>query len=338
MEQEKTNTDFSIRASAFELHLASLPASSEQSIKIRKRNQKETLRFIERNCLTTLKGLARAAPRLSTLDASGNRVTGVEVEGDRYSEGCLPRTLATLRLSGNDLSGLRALTGLFRSRNEGGGGEAESSSERAGADSESESSSSNSSSPSSLLPLLSTLDLSHCSISDAGTLLALLQSLPSLKALYLQGNPFWESIGAASNNNGGGVGGRLAVLAAAPLCTYLNDSPVFGDERAAADTFRESAGSLEAARDARGRFLESAALEAERTTRLLERPPRFVRLVEEEEGDEEPDVRSDDEEEEKENEEMEKECCQAKENAEGGAAAAATASEAVLEEGEEAEA
>ena len=229
-----------------------------------------------------------------------------EAEGGGFQ--CLPRTLETLRLSGNDLSGPGALTGLFRSINE----------ERGLIESENSNSndSNSSSSSSSLLPLLSTLDLSHCSISDPETVLALLETLPSLRALYLQGNPFWESIGGrggvAKSNAGVGVGSvgvgsfvtsrRLAVLAAAPLCTYLNDSPVLGDERAAADAFRESKGNLEAAREARGRFLEAAALEAERTTRLLERPPRFVRLAQEEEGDEEPDSGSEDDEKEEEEE------------------------------------
>ena len=224
-------------------------------------------------------------------------MTEVGVEEASSEGGLLPRSLETLRLSGNDLSGPGALRGLlFRSK---GGGERASATGGSGGESESESGSSTSSPSSSLLPLLSTLDLSHCSISDAGTLIALLESLPSLRALYLQGNPFWESLCAGARNTNGGLatgggGRRLAVLAAAPRCTYLNDSPVFGDERAAADAFRESKGCIEAAASARGRFLEAAALEAERTARLLERPPRFARLAEEEEGDEEPDDDDDD--------------------------------------------
>jgi len=276
-----------------------------------------------------------------------------EIEVGGRSE-CLPRTLETLRLSGNDLSSPGSLVGLFRRSEEGGQGEEEA--ERGKEEEESSSSSSSKSSSksfsstsrasSSLLPLLSTLDLSHCFISDVDTVLALLESLPALKAIYLQGNPFWEEAAPwesssssssssrasekktindddddgnnSSNDNNDGAGDdgseagtaagaraqagvppcrRLAVLAAAPLCTYLNDSPVFGDERAAADAFRESRGDPRAARAARERFCEAAALEAEKTTRLLERPPRFVRLVEEEEGDEEPDLSSDDDEE-----------------------------------------
>ena len=136
--------------------------------------------------------------------------------------------------------------------------------------------------------MLSTLDLSHCSIGDWETVLSFLRSLPSLKALYLQGNPFWEEP-LSFPNSSKVLGSRLAVLAASPLCTYLNDSPVFGHERAAADAWRESGGSASAAREAREAFLESAAREAERTARLLERPPRFLRLAEEEGGDEEPE-------------------------------------------------
>ena len=256
-------------------------------------------------------------------EAGAGAEGGSEESGAGGGSGCLPRTLETLRLSGNDLSGPGALTGLFRSRGEGGGrgGGGAESSERA-----SENNSSGSS-PSSLLPLLSTLDLSHCSIANPETVLALLESLPSLRALYLQGNPFWDSKGATATKGNGGVGGvggfvncrRLAVLAAAPLCTYLNDSPVFGDERAAADAFRESGGSFEAATAARGRFLEAAALEAERTT-------RFVRLAEEEQGDEEPDqLDSDDDEKEEGGSEGAE--YRARTGAEGCCGAAATATE-----------
>lgn len=283
---------------------------------------------------------------MTEVGAAEEAETGTEAE-ERGSEeeedfGGLPRALETLRLSGNDLSGPRALTGLFRrSKEKGGGGESggekvgtdSSGSERASESNSSDPPSSSSSSPS-LLPLLSTLDLSHCSIADSDTVLDLIASLPSLRALYLQGNPFWEAIGAttatATTTKGGNVGNggvgdgsvfvnrrRLAVLAAAPLCTYLNDSAVFGDERAAADAFRESAGNLEAAAAARARFLEAAALEAERTTRLLERPPRFVRLAAEEEGDEDPDeLDSDDDDDGKEEERGSEEGAECREEAE----------------------
>jgi hypothetical protein len=373
--------DFAIRAAAhLKPSLTSPSRRLNKNLTMNATHHEKRPRFIERNCLASLAGLARSAPRLATLDAGANRVAEVEVEGG--SE-CLPRTIETLRLSGNDLSGPGALRGLFRSGGGGGGGGGGGRGRREGESAEHRESgrsigtSSSPSSSRSLLPLLSTLDLSHCSVDDADTLLSLLESLPSLRALYLQGTPFWESIGSANHGGGGGGGGgglatrggrRLAVLAAAPRCTYLNDAPVFGDERAAADAFRESAGSLGAASAARGRFLEAAALAAERTARLLERPPRFARSVEEEEGgeerddddddldeDEEEEEQPDDEENEEEEEQPdeeeedeEREECQRqaeKDGAESGAAAAATATasasasaSAVLEKGKEAEA
>lgn len=289
------------------------------------------IRFIERNCLSSLRGLSRAAPRLSTLDASGNRLTEVKVEAEAEAEGAssggLPRSLETLRLSGNDLSGPEALRVLFLSREgEEGEGEGQGEGEGEGEAGSGESGGGGGDASPSLLPLLSTLDLSYCSITDAETVLSLLRSLPSLRALYLQGNPFWESL--SGGRQGGGGGGRLAVLAACPLCAYLNDAPVFGDERAAADAWRESKGSsLEAARAAREAFLEAAALEAEKTTRLLERPPRFLRLVEEEAGDEEPD-RSDSFDDEKRSEEGEEE----KKKAEGAEPGGAAVGVVVVEE------
>jgi len=203
------------------------------------------------------------------------------VESEDDNDDSLPRTLTTLRLSSNDLSAPGALDGLFAKTKE---------ERRQGDDEGSESTVPPLSS--SLLPHLSTLDLSHCSISDSGSVLSLIESLPSLKVLYLQGNPFWDEMRIGGGAEWGrtataakSVGARLSVLAAAPLCTYLNDSPVFGDERAAADAFRASGGCAEAAAAAREAFLDAAAAEAEKTTRLLERPPRFL-VVREEDGDE----------------------------------------------------
>ena len=87
--------------------------------------------------------------------------------------------------------------------------------------------------------LLSSLDVQFNELDgDGGALLALLGSLPSLRALYLQaGNP---------------VAGRLrpyrkTVVAALKELVYLDDKPVFDAERRAATAWAAGGEAAEAA-------------------------------------------------------------------------------------------
>ena len=143
--------------------------------------------FLQCNGLASLEGLDGLAPALVTLDVSSNALTSLAG---------LPPTLETLRATANPSLGAGgddavALAGLTA------------------------------------CPSLATLDLAHCGLSDANTLLSLLTHLPSLRCLYVTGN-------AASSTLP-----RRTLVAACPGLTYLNDSLVFGGERAAADAWRQ---------------------------------------------------------------------------------------------------
>lgn len=77
-----------------------------------------------------------------------------------------------------------------------------------------------------LLPhfaLLAALDLSHNKLDCGDALLATLRAMPQLKSLYLTGNPCVRTI----------PNYRRAVVAACPNLRYLDDRPVFDDERRA---------------------------------------------------------------------------------------------------------
>ena len=142
--------------------------------------------FLQCNGLASLAGLATLAPSLVTLDVSSNALTSLTG---------LPPTLATLRATANPSLGAgdddaTALAGLTA------------------------------------CPSLATLDLAHCGLSDADALLSLLTHLPSLRCLYVTGNPVTSSLP------------RRTLVAACPGLAYVNDSPVFGGERAAANAWR----------------------------------------------------------------------------------------------------
>ena len=77
------------------------------------------------------------------------------------------------------------------------------------------------------LPHLTTLDVAHCGLTDGAALLAVAGACPALRCLYVDGNPCLASVS------------RRTLVAACPRLTYLNDAPVFGGERAAADGWRE---------------------------------------------------------------------------------------------------
>jgi hypothetical protein len=128
--------------------------------------------------------------------------------------------LHTLNLSGNSLAGLDGLAGctqlqtLLAADNE-------LESAHALADLEG-------------LPCLETVDLQGSQLADPGATLRLLATLPRLKCLYLKGTPL---VRAAQNY-------RKRVIAALPGLTYLDDRPVFEQERRCAEAWcgRRAAG------------------------------------------------------------------------------------------------
>ena len=71
-----------------------------------------------------------------------------------------------------------------------------------------------------LLPKLATLDVQHNRIEDAA-IVDLLAELPELRVLYLQGNPCVRKIPHY----------RRTIISRCPKLTYLDDRPVFPDER-----------------------------------------------------------------------------------------------------------
>lgn len=73
---------------------------------------------------------------------------------------------------------------------------------------------------------LQTLDLQHNNIADPA-LLQLLQRLPDLRCLYLKGNPVVGKVPSY----------RKALIAALPELTYLDDRPVFEEERNCAEAW-----------------------------------------------------------------------------------------------------
>lgn len=73
---------------------------------------------------------------------------------------------------------------------------------------------------------LQTLDLQHNNISDPGVV-GLLRRLPALRCLYLKGNPVVGKVPSY----------RKALIAALPELTYLDDRPVFEEERRCAEAW-----------------------------------------------------------------------------------------------------
>lgn len=174
------------------------------------------------NALTSLVGLTVAsAPALTLLDVSSNRLASLD------SIASISPTLTCLRAGRNPL-----------------GGEEK--------DGEVETRPAPVHDP--LLALhaaarLATLDLADCGLCDGAALFAALRTLPSLRCLAVGGNPRADVAGSFGKPS---PPRRLAVAAAAPALAYLDASPVFGGERAAADAWAAGLGApgAEAARAA----------------------------------------------------------------------------------------
>lgn len=78
-----------------------------------------------------------------------------------------------------------------------------------------------------VLEELETLDLQGNDLADVDVMLRMLCSLPRLKCLYLKGNPLVRD---CQNY-------RKRVIAALPELTYLDDRPVFDQERSCAQAW-----------------------------------------------------------------------------------------------------
>ena len=122
-------------------------------------------------------------------------------------------------------------------------------------------------------PSLSCVDLQENNLSDGDGVLSMLETLPALTVLYLQGNPLVRSLPHYRHT----VVGRLRHL------TYLDDRPVFPEERRRCDAWWaafQSGGGLAAASKAENAVVErlraEAAVEDERQFRGFE---NFIRGV-----------------------------------------------------------
>lgn len=76
-------------------------------------------------------------------------------------------------------------------------------------------------------PAIVSLDIQNNNIQDEAILPEILQKLPNLKVLYLQNNPVVKKI----------PNYRKTLINAIPTLTYLDDRPVFKDDRRNAEAF-----------------------------------------------------------------------------------------------------
>jgi hypothetical protein len=200
-----------------------------------------------------------ALPHLAALHLADNAlrsVAGLVGGGGGCGSTTLVPALALLDVSGNQLTSLdtvtaaaaASLTCLRAARNPLGGGGGE----ECGGDGSSDSAHN----PLATLPSaarLVSLDLEDCGLDDGRALLAALASLPALRCLAAGGNPADVPRGQAWVEAKGEDAAtplpsrRLALAAAVPGLTYLDDAPVFGGERAAADAWAAGGGAPGAA-------------------------------------------------------------------------------------------
>ena len=170
--------------------------------------------YVQENSLEALDSLC-LLPQLFTLNASTNFLTSLSLPAGRELATVLPR-LHTLSLQNNRLSALESLESLRGH------------------------------------PTVAVLDLQHNRIGaqqqvetadqQLDALLALLHSLPQLRVLYLLGNPLLAHV---SNY-------RKKTLAALPQLTYLDERPVFEEERRMVAAW--SRGGVEEEREEKGRM------------------------------------------------------------------------------------
>lgn len=107
-------------------------------------------------------------------------------------------------------------------------------------------------------PCISCLDLSRNKLEDPAIIDEVFAHMPNLKVLKLDGNPFVRKIQPY----------RKSVLARLPHLTYLDDRPVFEDERRAVTAW--ALGGIEAERAERDKMREEQAEKDRANMRFLD--------------------------------------------------------------------
>jgi len=96
-------------------------------------------------------------------------------------------------------------------------------------------------------PSIAVLDISDNKIEDENILPEILEKMPNLSVLYCQGNGFCRKI----------PNYRKVIIAKLPGLNYLDDRPVFPEDRRFAEAFYK--GGLDAEREERKKFKEEEA-------------------------------------------------------------------------------
>jgi len=99
------------------------------------------------------------------------------------------------------------------------------------------------------MPVLSSLDISENKIDceDSEDFIKILENCKALKVLYLMGNPIVKKIKMY----------RKTLIARLPILTFLDDRPVFPEDRIYAEAYHT--GGVEAERAARKQWKEDEA-------------------------------------------------------------------------------